>query len=277
MTISTTPLLSGVLLLCLVATSQLAGQPRTPSLSRPNILFIILDDVGKDQLAAFNPAAPTAALTPVLNAIVAAGVKFTNFYTMPECSPSRVAFFTGRYPLRTGVTAAILDQDLPAAQISPSEVTTPRVLSTAGYRSALFGKYHLGGPENNPDGNGAPVALGWDYFNGNLRGGPPSIDVSLGGQYTKDKTKYSCGFPTGAKRGAVWLQVDGNKPQCDDNKGAGYTGQQSVALGGIAALDAPALSPQAPRRTSPGSTATTSGPRPQPTRAASRRGGRAST
>lgn len=125
-----------------------------------NILFIILDDVGKDQLSAFNPNALTAALTPNLNAIIAAGVKFTNFATMPECSPSRVSFFTGRYPLRTGVNAAILDQDLPAAQLSPFEITTPKALATAGYQSALLGKYHLGGPENNPAGNRAPISAG---------------------------------------------------------------------------------------------------------------------
>ncbi len=111
--------LRGLLFSLVVIVSQLEGQPRAQSVASPNILFIILDDVGKDQLASFNPAAGTAALTPNLNAIAAAGVTFTNFTTMPECSPSRVAFFTGRYPLRTGVTAAILDQDLPAAPISP--------------------------------------------------------------------------------------------------------------------------------------------------------------
>jgi hypothetical protein len=60
-------------------------------------------------------------------------VTFTNFQTTPQCSPSRAAFFTGRYPLRTGVTSAILDEDLPAAHVSPFEITTPRLLSTAGY------------------------------------------------------------------------------------------------------------------------------------------------
>src|SRR5919197_6402086 len=98
----------------------LAGAPRkVRAQSRPpNILFIILDDVGIDQLAAFNPLSPTAPQTPTMNAIINAGVKFTNFTTMPECSPSRVCFFTGRYPLRTGVNAAFTPADLPAAQCS---------------------------------------------------------------------------------------------------------------------------------------------------------------
>ena len=48
-------------------------------------------------------------------------------------------------------------------------MTTPRVRSKAGYQSALIGEHHLSGPENNPDGNDAPVALEWGYFNGQVR------------------------------------------------------------------------------------------------------------
>jgi arylsulfatase A-like enzyme len=241
MIFSATRLRRSLLLACLVTTSQLGGPTRAQSIgqpSHPNILLIVLDDVGVDQLATFNPFAPTGPLTPTIAALADAGVKFTSFYTMPQCSPSRASIFTGRYPFRTGVNAAILEQDLPVAQVSPFEMTTPRVLSTAGYASAMFGKYHLGGPENNPDGNGAPVALGWDYFDGNLRGGPPAIDVSLGGQYTLDAARYSCGFPTGTERGATWFLGADGRVRCDDNHGAGYTGQEGVALGGIPALDA---------------------------------------
>lgn len=239
MGIQTRPRVQRLLLACFVVTASLAGgHAHTQTIPPPNILFIILDDVGKDQLAVFNPAAATGVLTPTLNTIAAAGVQFTNFYAMPECSPSRSAFFTGRYPFRTGVTAAILDLDLPAAHVSPYEVTTPRVLASAGYTTALLGKYHLGGPENNPDGNNAPVALGWNYFDGNLRGGPPPIDTTLGGQFTENTARYSCGFPTTAAPGAAWFQDANGRVRCDDNQGAGYTGQQAVALGGISALDA---------------------------------------
>ncbi len=78
MIIHTRSLFRRLLLLSLV-TLLVGGQAHTHSASResqallPNILFIILDDVGKDQLASFNPAAPSAALTPVLNAIAAVG------------------------------------------------------------------------------------------------------------------------------------------------------------------------------------------------------------
>jgi len=143
---------------------------------------IILDDVGIDQLSLFNPQIPQPVTTSNLNTLVSHGAAFNNAWMMPECSPSRACFFTGRYPLRTGVTAAILDYDLPSAQVSPYEATLPKVLANAGYSSALIGKYHLGGPTNNPAGFRSPASLGWDYFNGNLHGGPPFIDTTLGGQ-----------------------------------------------------------------------------------------------
>ena len=210
--------------------AQPAGRAR-----HPNILFIILDDVGIDQLNSFNPQASD--ITPVMDTLAAQGVSFNNCWMMPECSPSRACFFTGRYPLRTGVSAAILDYNLPSSQVSPYEVTTPRVLNNAGYASALFGKYHMGGPDNNPAGYGAPAALGWNYFNGCLVGGPPYIDPTLGGQ-TTNTTLYTCGFPTGPARGVGWFQDAQTNIYCDDNHGAGYTGQQIVQTGGIPALDA---------------------------------------
>jgi arylsulfatase A-like enzyme len=201
----------------------------------PNILFIIMDDVGIDQLKSFNPLAPQA--TPVMNTLAAQGVSFNNCWMMPECSPSRACYFTGRYPLRTGVKAAILDYDLPSSQVSPYEATTPRVLAQAGYTSALIGKYHLGGPDNNPAGIGAPAALGWNYFKGCLVGGPPYIDATIGGQ-TTNTALYPSGFPVGPARGVCWFLGPQTNIYCDDNNGAGYTGQECVQLQGIPALDA---------------------------------------
>ncbi|MBN9693470.1 MAG: sulfatase-like hydrolase/transferase [Verrucomicrobia bacterium] len=206
--------------------------------AKPNILFIILDDAGIDQLRIFNPLAVTTPPTPNMDAIAAAGLKFTRCYAMPECSPGRSCFFTGRYPLRTGVTAAILSLDLTGAQVSRFESTIPKVLSTAGYQSALLGKFHLAGPDNNPDGFGTPHALGWDYFSGTLYGAPAYIDPSLGGQYTADKTNYCWGYPIGSQRGVGWFLTSSNTVYCDDNNGQGYTGKDVVTRGGIPALDA---------------------------------------
>ena len=248
----------GTLLVALLTASLMGWQAHAEDVATqhdskpPNILFIIMDDVGIDQLGIFNqwtsdklPELPKLPATPSIDAVAAAGLRFTNLTTMPECSPSRATFFTGRLPLRTGVTEAIVDVDLAGAQVSPYEVTTPEVLAMADYTSALFGKFHLGGPDNNPDAYNTPSVLGWDYYDGNLQGAPPFIDTTLGGQYTEanlgnkyNAGKYSCGFPTGNKQGGCWFQDAPNTARFDNNSGLGYSGNQCVTLGGIPALNA---------------------------------------
>ena len=182
-----------------------AGTPDSP----PSLLFIIMDDVGIDQMKLFGYGGATPPRTPNIDAIARAGVRFRNVWAMPECSPSRAVFFEGRYPLRTNVLSAILNIDLANSQVSPFETTTPRVLRQRGYESGLFGKFHLAGPENNPFGYGTPRALGWDFFYGFLDGGPRPIDTTAGGV---DPTgPYSCGFvppaafPSGADSGACYF------------------------------------------------------------------------
>ena len=103
----------------------------------PNIVFIILDDVGIDQVEVFGLGQGDLASTPNLTALANAGVRFSNTWSMPECSPSRATIFTGRFPLRTGVTSALIPNMLPQAQVSPYETTLPRVLAPAGYTSAV--------------------------------------------------------------------------------------------------------------------------------------------
>ena len=178
--------------------------------NKHNILFIILDDVGADQLNVSNPvgkALGTLPVTPTIDAIAAQGVNFTNCWAMSECSPSRVCFFTGRYPTRTGVGAPLVPKEtLPQSQCSPFEWTTPIVLNAAGYESVLFGKFHLAHNDFNPYGaaNLVPNSIGFTNFNGTLLGAPPPIDVTLAGQLSADaETRYSCGFPVAGNGPAI--------------------------------------------------------------------------
>jgi hypothetical protein len=101
-----------------------SGQRMPGGKPRPNILFIIMDDVGIDQMRIFGYGGATPPLTPNINAIARAGVRFRNVWSMPECSPSRAIFFDGRYPFRTNVNNAILSDDLANSQVSPFEATT---------------------------------------------------------------------------------------------------------------------------------------------------------
>ncbi|MFN3653640.1 MAG: sulfatase [Armatimonadota bacterium] len=92
--------------------------------------------------------------TPHLDALAARGVRFTQSYTAsPVCSPSRAALLTGRYPQRAGLTTnAPLTRE---GGMPGSQVTLAELLRDAGYRTALFGKWHLGnGAETDPNGQG---------------------------------------------------------------------------------------------------------------------------
>lgn len=166
----------------------------------PNILFIVMDDVGIDQMEVFGYGGFNPPKLPNMNTIAMKGVRFSNTWSMPSCSPSRATFFEGRYPLRTHVFNAITSNDLANSQVSPYEITTPNLLKQKGYNNGLFGKMHLSGseinPATNPLGQDAYKRLGWDHFDGFLDGGPYPIDTTaggIGGASGNGKT-YNCGF-----------------------------------------------------------------------------------
>jgi hypothetical protein len=167
----------------------------------PNILFVIMDDVGIDQMASFGYGGLTPPHMPNIDTIARAGVRFRNTWSMPECSPGRAAFFVGRYPTRTNIYQAIGPNDLANSQISPYDVTAPKLIKKANYESAMFGKFHLAGPEHNQAGNATPQVLGWDYFYGWIGGLPASIDTTAGG-VAAEKT-HMCGFVPGKAAGGA--------------------------------------------------------------------------
>ncbi len=164
----------------------------------PNILFIIMDDVGMDQMRAFGYGGDVPPRTPTIDRIAASGVRFNNAWSMPACSTSRSVFFNGRFPLRTNVFGAQGPDDLSNSHVSPFETTAPRLLKARGYRSALFGKFHLGLQGTNPFRYAMPVSLGWDYFSGALdeSGDPASIDTTAGG--VAPRGTWTCGFVPGS-------------------------------------------------------------------------------
>jgi len=169
----------------------------------PNILFVIMDDVGIDQMELFGYGGIGSGddgrtpQLPTIGAIATEGIAFRNTWSMPACSTSRAVFFTGRYPLRTNVLGALGPDDLANAQVSPFEISLPTLLKKSGYQSALFGKFHLGLQDNNPFAYAMPSALGWDYYYGwlDVTGDPSSIDTTAGlGDPTVEAGPYSCGF-----------------------------------------------------------------------------------
>lgn len=213
---------------------------------RPNILFVVMDDVGVDQMPSFGYGGLEAPAMPTIDTIASAGVRFRNTWSMPECSPGRSAYLTGRYPLRNNIFQAIGPKDLANSQIDPYEMTAPKMLATAGYESAMFGKFHLAGPENNEAGNGTPSLLGWDHFYGWTGGLPGSIDTTAGG--VAPEGTYSCGFvpggdePDGADAGACYRPEADGKTSCAELAGANEAGDppglQCLTSGGVLVPDA---------------------------------------
>lgn len=205
----------------------------------PNILFVIMDDVGIDQMESFGYGGLQAPAVPSIDAIADGGIRFRNAWAMPECSPSRATFMTGLYPMRTNVLQAIGPHDLANSHVSPYVMTVPKVLATAGYENAMFGKFHLGGPEMNPAGFEAPSALGWEHFYG-WGGLPASIDTTAGGVGALGQ--YSCGFVPGVgavdgvHAGACYIpQADGN-PSCTEMAGevlGDPAGLRCLTAGGV--------------------------------------------
>jgi len=117
----------------LSAPAVLAARAKRP----PNVVFIVTDDQGYGDLSLHgNPVLRT----PHLDTIGREGVRFTQFRVSPVCAPTRASLMTGRWNYRTGVT----DTYIGRAMMRPDEATLPECLRAAGYRTGIFGKWHLG-------------------------------------------------------------------------------------------------------------------------------------
>jgi len=105
--------------------------------SQPNIILCMTDDQGFGDLGFHgNPMIRT----PVLDQLASKSVRFTNFYVSPVCAPTRASLMTGRYSLRTGV----YDTYNGGAIMASKETTLAEILREEGYRTSIFGKWHLG-------------------------------------------------------------------------------------------------------------------------------------
>jgi arylsulfatase B len=130
----------------------------------PNILVVISDDIGIEASACYSDLIDVSrAPQPTIEGLCADGLRFTDAWSYPLCSPTRAAMMTGRYGWRTGVGRALDDS---AEPLSPDEITLPDLIEG---ETAYIGKWHLTGidrPEH-------PHELGWSHFSGTLFGAIP--------------------------------------------------------------------------------------------------------
>ncbi len=122
----------------------------------PNFIFILADDLGYGDLGCFGSP---LIKTPNLDRMAKEGMKFTDFYAQPVCTPSRAALLTGCYPLRVSLPNVINYSN--KIGISDKEITIAQMLKQKGYATACIGKWHLGWQKPF-----LPTHHGFDYFYG---------------------------------------------------------------------------------------------------------------
>lgn len=130
---------------------------------KSNIIIILADDLGYGDVGCFGS---TKVKTPHIDALAADGIRFTDFHSNGAvCSPTRAALLTGRYQQRTGIVGVVTAAGHRHAGMDLDETTFAEMLQTGGYKTALFGKWHLGyRPEYNP------IRQGFDQFIGFVAG-----------------------------------------------------------------------------------------------------------
>jgi arylsulfatase A-like enzyme len=176
--------------LSLSASAQIPIDP-TPVVP-PNVLMIVLDDLGTEHLNAYQPSA-TNPPTPFIDALAAQGVRFTRAYGHPMCSITRAAWMTGRYPFRTGMGYIAEELGYGYYTLPNSEVFLAEMVrdgfpgSSVQYRRGAFGKWHLDG--NNSQANQHAINNGFERFYGHLSNPGshftwPLVDASASGSTT---------------------------------------------------------------------------------------------
>ena len=141
-------------LLCAVAAS-----PALAEEGKPNVVFILADNVGYGDLGPYGGGELRGAPTPRIDQLAGEGLRLTQYLVEPGCTPSRAALMTGQYSIRNGLSLIIV----PGSQstLSKNAVTMGELFKSAGYATAIFGKWHLGAEPQS-----LPTAHGFDEFYG---------------------------------------------------------------------------------------------------------------
>ena len=138
------------------------GQFAAADENRPNLLVIMVDDLGYGDLSSYGA---TDLRSPHIDGLMKRGMTFRNFYAnCPVCSPTRAALLSGRYQEMIGVPGVIRTHPENSwGYIQPDAVLLPRLFRNAGYHTAIIGKWHLGLKSPN-----TPNERGFDHFHGFL-------------------------------------------------------------------------------------------------------------
>jgi arylsulfatase A-like enzyme len=152
--------------------------PATAALAKPNIIYILADDMGFSDLGCYG----SEIATPNLDALAAGGLRFTQFYNTARCCPTRASLLTGLYPHQAGIGHMVdSKKGGPGYQndLNKSSVTIAQALKPAGYRNYIVGKWHVTprAPDpQNPSKHNWPLQRGFDRFYGTIHGAGSFFD-----------------------------------------------------------------------------------------------------
>ena len=162
---------------CKTLAAGIAAPHLKAASNRPNIVYVLADDLGWGDLQCYNPS--SAIPTPNANRLAAQGMRFEDMHsTSAVCTPSRYSILTGRYCWRGSLKNGVLNGDSPNL-IEAGRLTVPAMLKAAGYRTAGFGKWHLGLRNDRSTDyakplHPGPLDHGFDYYFGI----PASLDMA---------------------------------------------------------------------------------------------------
>jgi len=178
---------------------------------RPNVVVILVDDLGWPDVSSYGRSDVP---TPNLDRIAKSGVAFSSGYVAASvCAVSRAGLLTGRMPQRYGFTYNINDQGDPGAGIPESQPTLAQRLKPLGYRTAAFGKWHVGAEDRF-----YPTNRGFDEFAGFLAGETVYVDPGTPGIVTTP-TKADAGKPPFDRREGNGRWMEGPDRRVVDNFG----------------------------------------------------------
>jgi arylsulfatase len=136
-----------------LSTSPARAESSSAGEGKPNIVFVLMDNLGYGELGVYGGGVLRGAPTPRIDQLAAEGTRLTNFNVEAQCTPSRSAIMTGRFPIRSGTQSVPIGGEFDG--LTQWEVTIADLLSAAGYATGAFGKWHLGSvPERLPNRRG---------------------------------------------------------------------------------------------------------------------------